>query len=56
MDRLIINCPEIIQLRTLALGFRDAIKGHDLQKDISAVTAAREDEMEQRSWKDRSTV
>jgi transposase len=29
LDRLMINCPDIIQLRFLAQGFRDAIKGHD---------------------------
>lgn len=29
LGRLIITCPDIIQLRDLALGFRDALKGHD---------------------------
>jgi transposase len=29
LDRLMINCPDIIRLRDLALGFRDSLKGHD---------------------------
>jgi hypothetical protein len=41
LDRLMINCPDIIQLRGLALGFRDALIGHDgevLQKWINEVS------------------
>jgi transposase len=40
LDRLITNCPDIVRLRSLALGFRDALKGHDggvLQKWINEV-------------------
>ena len=29
LDRLMINCPDIIRLRCLALSFSDALKGHD---------------------------
>jgi hypothetical protein len=29
LGRLMINCPDIIRLRDLALGFRDSLKGHD---------------------------
>lgn len=40
LDRLTIVCPDVIRLRDLALGFRDALTGHDgaaLQRWINEV-------------------